>query len=300
VTLGRIHDSTGNHDLALDEFRHALSLNARDATAVAGMARAYENAGRIADAEAAYRKAADLEPNNWDGYNNLGSFLFRHGKNLEAVAQFEHALQLAPDNAEVLANIGAAYLNAGDQKSLQAAEAPLKRSVALNPAYAALANLGNLYYMEHRYSEAEDATARALRMNPSDYIVWDNLRLADEWLNDASGARSAAAGEEPLLLAYLKLHSQDASAQASYANLVARYGRRDQAEQHVRTALALSPADPDVLQAVSAAYEGLGDRKLAVKYLNDAFAHGYAWNDARNDPEAQALLKDPGVKAAKK
>ena len=44
VTLGRIHDDAGKHDLAVQEFQHALDLNPRDADALNGMAHAYENA----------------------------------------------------------------------------------------------------------------------------------------------------------------------------------------------------------------------------------------------------------------
>ncbi len=41
--------------------------------------------------------------------------------------------------------------------------------------------------------------------------------------------------------------------------------------------------------------ENLGNRKLAVKFMDKAFSKGYAWQDALNDPEVQSLLKDPGI-----
>jgi eukaryotic-like serine/threonine-protein kinase len=40
VTLGRIHDDTGKHDLALHEFQRTLELNPRDPEGLSGMARA--------------------------------------------------------------------------------------------------------------------------------------------------------------------------------------------------------------------------------------------------------------------
>jgi eukaryotic-like serine/threonine-protein kinase len=45
VTLARIHDLTGNHDLASQEFRHALDLDPRNAETLTGVARSYQNAG---------------------------------------------------------------------------------------------------------------------------------------------------------------------------------------------------------------------------------------------------------------
>lgn len=300
VTLGRIHDSTGKHDLALEEFQHALSLNARDASALAGLAHAYENAARIADAEAAYQKAAAMRPDDWDGYNNLGMFLQRQHKYPEAIAQYQHALQLTPDNAQVLLNLGGTYVDSGDPKSLPLAESALKKSIELNPSYPAYANLGFLLYQEHQYRTAVEATQHALSLNSTDYSVWDNLRLAFEWLNDASGAQSAASSEKPLVVNALKLHPQDANADSIYADISAKYGPRDQAEPHIQTALALSPGDPGILETVATAYENLGNPKMALKFMNDAFAKGFTWQQALDDPEAQPLLKNPGLHPPKK
>ena len=74
VALGQIHEFTGNHALAIEEFQRAIDLDPRDSEALGGMAEAYKNAGRNADAEAAYIKAAALRPNDWKGYNDLGIF----------------------------------------------------------------------------------------------------------------------------------------------------------------------------------------------------------------------------------
>src|SRR6185369_5224776 len=99
VTLGRIHDDAGKHDLAVQEFQRALDLNPRDADALNGMAHAYENANRVADAEAAYKKAAALRPDYWDGYNTLGLFYDRQRRYDESIVALKRALALTPDNA---------------------------------------------------------------------------------------------------------------------------------------------------------------------------------------------------------
>jgi serine/threonine-protein kinase len=300
VTLGRIHDSTGKPDLALAEFQQALSLNARDASAVTGLAYAYEHAGRNTDAEAAFRRAAIMRPDDWNGYETLGKYLQRQRKYSDAIAQYQHALQLTPDNAQVLVNLGGAYADSGDASNLPLAESALKQSIQLSPSYGAYANLGFLLYQEHRYSEAIEATQHALTLNSADYGVWENLRDAFEWLKDASGAKSAAASERPLVLDALKLNPQDANVHSVYADICARFGPRDQAEPHIQTALALAPNDPNILEAAAAAYENLGNRKLAVKFMNEAFAKDYTWQEALNDPEAQSLLKDPGLHRPRK
>lgn len=300
VTLGRIHDSSGKLDLALSEFQQALSLNPRDASAVTGLAYAYEHAGRNAEAEAEFRRAAVMRPDDWDGYDVLGKYLARQHKYSDAIAQYQHALQLTPDNAVVLANLGGAYADSGDSKNLPLAESTLRQLIAVSPSYGAYANLGFVLYQQRRYRESVEATQQALALNPTDFAVWDNLRVAYEWLKDSSGAQRAVASERPLLLEAMKRNPQDANVQSVYAVICARYGPRDGAEPHIDTALALAPGDPNTLAAVATVYENLGNRKLAVKFMNKALAKGYSWQDALNDPEAQLLLKDPGLHRPRK
>lgn len=295
VTLGQIHNAEGHRDLAVDEFQQALNLDPRNAGALAGLARTYDAAGKTAEAEATYRKAIDLQPQNWDAYNSLGNFFVAHEKYPEAEAEFQQALALTPDNAEVLLNLAGAYINQGDAASLAKAEPLLRKSIAITPSYAAWANLGALYFADRRYAEAAAATRHALAIDPSDYLVWDNLRSDCEGENDQAGARRTAASEMARLTDYLKTHTQDAEAEATYADVAARYGPRDQAAQHIRTALALEPHDPGILQTAAECWDALGQRQLAVQTLNEAFSRGLTLQLALSDPEAQSLLKDPGV-----
>jgi len=295
VTLGKIHNTAGQHDLAVQEFQRALSLNSRNSAALTGLARAIENAGQTPAAEAAFKKAVDLSPNDWDALNNLGAFYNRQHRYKEAISSYQQALQLAPDNAQLLLNIGAACINAGDPSSLKQAEQALVRSIELHPSYAAYANLGMLYYGQHRFSDAANALNKALEINGSDYNVWHDLRLSREWMNDAAGAKAAADREAPLLKSYIETHPQDAIAEASYANLLARFGSRDEALPHLRRALALSPDDPAVLETAASTYQNLGDHEHAVMYLKRALERKYPLADVKNDPEVKSLLAAAGV-----
>jgi tetratricopeptide (TPR) repeat protein len=151
VTLARIHEQTGNHDLAVHEFQRALDIDPRNADALTGIAHSYENAGNNVEAEAAYLKAAALRPNDWNGYNNLGNFYGNNGRYPESIAQYDRALELTPDNSVVYGNLGSALLNSGDPKTLVEAEQTLRKSIAISPSYAAFANLGVLYDVQHRF-----------------------------------------------------------------------------------------------------------------------------------------------------
>jgi serine/threonine protein kinase/tetratricopeptide (TPR) repeat protein len=296
VTLARIHDTLGSHDLALQEFQHALTLNPRDAAALGGLAGAYEHSGRVADAESAFQKSAALRPEYWDGYNTLGGFYDRQGKYPQAIAAFRHALELTPDNAQIYLNLGGVYLDSGDVKLLPEAEKLLERSIALGPSYPAYANLGNLYLTEARYPEAASALESALKLNDQDYLVWGNLLGAYEWLKEQTKAEKVRKRIQELVEQAVKLKPQDAMAQSTLAELYAHDRLNEKATMKIQTSLALAPDDPNILINVAETYEVMGDRRRAMEAVEKAVAKGYSVSAIKAEPELQALVRDPGYK----
>jgi serine/threonine-protein kinase len=290
---------TGKHDLALQEFQHALDIDPRDAAALTGLAHAYENSGRVQDAEAAFQKAAALRPDDWDGYNNLGNFYDRQSKYPEAIQAYRKAIELTPDNAQVYLNLGATYLDSGDAKQFPAAEAALKKSIELSPTYPAYANLGQLYSAQRRYAEAVAATEKALQLNDKDYRVWQSLVAASEWLNDQDAATVARKRMLPLVEQAAALKPQDALVQSALAMNYAGSNAPDKALARVGTALALAPDDPNVLSNVATTYEMLHDRRHALEYVRKALQKGLPLDVVTNDPAMQRLLKDPNFNGGK-
>ena len=299
VTLGHIHNVTGKHDLALQEFQHALDIDPRNAAALTGLAFAYEHSGRIQDAEVAYKKAAVLRPDDWDGYNNLGNFYDRQSKYPESIKAFEKAIELTPDNAQVYLNLGATYIDWGDAKQFPAAEQALNKSIQLSPSYPAYANLGDLYLQEQRYADSAAATRKALELNDKDYMVWNNLVVASEWLNDKDTAAAARKRMLPLVTQAATLKPQDANVQSFLAMIYAESNAPDKALAHVETSLALAPDDAHVLSNVAIAYEMLHDRRHALEYVRRALQKGLPLNEVTTDPDMQQLLKDPNFNGGK-
>jgi len=292
VTLGRVHDATGKADLAVQEFQHALQLDPRNADALNGMAHAYENAGRTKDAEAAFQQVIALRPDYWDGYNTLALFYDRQRRYDEAIAQQQKALKLTPDNALLYFNLGAFYLDTGDLKKHPAAEQALRKSIALSPMYAAYANLGILYLQEKRYQESAQMSEKALQQNDKDYVVWDNLAGAYDWLKNKDKAAEARARELELVEKQAGAKERDAQIQSVLGVLYAQKKLRDKALSRVQAALALSPDDPGILANIGEAYEDLGERREAIEFLEKSMAKGTAIEDLRANAALQDLLSD--------
>ena len=297
VTLGRIHDQTGKHDLAVEEFQHALQLDSRNADALNGLGHADENAGRIGDAEAAYRKAAALRPDYWDGYNTLGGFYNRQRRFDEAIAQFKHTVELTPDNAQAYFNLGGVYINTGDPAKFPLAEAALKRSIELGPSYPAYANLGYLYYRQQRYAESAALTEKAVQLNANDWFAWENLARAYDWLKEKEKSTAARDKELELLERDSAIKARDPQVQSALGIIYAYRKLPQKAVPRIQAALALAPDDPEVLSNIAEAYEYLGDRRECIRFYQRAMQKGYSLAKLRLNPNLQALVSDPSFTA---
>jgi len=296
VTLGRIHDSDGKYELALQEFQRALQLDPRNADALIGIAHAYESAGRIADAEAAYKKAIAFRPDYWDGYNNLGVFYDRHDRYDEGIAELKHAVELTPDNSRVYLNLAAVYIDTGDAKYFADAEQALKRSIALSPTYPAYANLGYLYALESKNSEAAAALEKALQINDKDFLVWGNLMLAYKGLGNKEKESMARDRELALLEESAVANPRDGEVQSYLALLYAQKKMQEKSLSRIQTALALAPNDATVLENVGEAYEDLGDRSHALQYVEMGLQKGYGLTAIKSNPDLKSLLSDPNFR----
>jgi serine/threonine protein kinase/tetratricopeptide (TPR) repeat protein len=295
VVLGKIHEYTGNHDLAIPEFQRALDLDPRNAEALSGMADSYSNVGRNSEAEAAYIRAAELRPDNWAGYNRLGNFYERVGKHAEALAQFQKAFELTPDNSALYLNLGNELLDQGDPSLLPEAEKAFRKSIDLNPTFQAYTGLGMLLQMQHRYGDGVAACKEAARLGPDDYDVWNNLTMAYEWIGDNENAASARKTAIGLLREAVKTNPQDASAQATLAALLAKNGVRKEALDRIGISLALSPDSGYVLSEAADTYELTGDRAQAIKCLKNARQHGIAIDEMYSDPEIRSVIPAAGL-----
>jgi eukaryotic-like serine/threonine-protein kinase len=297
VTLGKLHSQLGKNDLALQEFQHALQLDAHSADGLMGVAGAYERMGRIKEAEDGFRRAAALRPDYWDGYNSLGMFYDRQQRYPEALAQLKKVVEMTPDNAQAYSNLAAVYLDAGDTKMTPLAEEALKKSVQLNPNYPAYANLGALYYGQGRYPESAAMTEKALQLNDKDFEVWYNLLLCYRWMKDEGKAAAAAEKATKLLEGVARTKPQDAQVQSTLGVLYATQKIRDKAIAHLDTALALAPADTHVLADAGEAYEALGDRAQALRYLHESLKTGIPMDDLKGRPLMQDILSDPSFRS---
>jgi Flp pilus assembly protein TadD len=250
----------------------------------------------MVDAEAAYQRAIDLRPGDWQTYNALGNFYVATGRPLQAIAQFQHAIQLTPDNSWPYSNLGHAYQEADDPKLFGLAEQSFQHAIALDPNFVTYSNLGVLYAEERRFPEAIAAHRSALQFNDQTAGVWSNLAAAYAWTGSTREASDARGRAIQLYERATEVNAQEATSWASLAPLYAQNGNRDAALRAIHISLAQAPKDPYVLSQVAEAFELLNNRNEAVKYLQDAITHGISLSDLRGDFAAKDLISDPRLR----
>ncbi len=118
-------------------------------------AAAFIEADNFSAAEASFRKAVSLDPENDIARYNFGNLYLKNEKNRDAFNRLMQASQKTQD------------------KSLR---------------HKSMHNKGNLFMEEKRYSEAVEAYKAALRNNPTDEETRYNLALAKKMMEDEGGS----------------------------------------------------------------------------------------------------------------
>ncbi len=104
----------GKYQRALDEVEKVLARAGRSARGFNALGLVYYRMDRPALAEAALRRAAELDPKSAEVWNNLGLVALARGRDREAFENFDKAGQLDGDFIEARLNKAAVLLDCGD------------------------------------------------------------------------------------------------------------------------------------------------------------------------------------------
>ena len=152
----------------------AVAEQSGDARARRTLADMYRNASRFAEAEPIYSEMIAAQPNDWRSYFSRGAARERLGRWPEAEADFQHALQLSPEQPDVLNYLGYSWVDRGEH--LQEGLAMIRRAAELRPMSGAIIDsLGWAYFRLGDYPQAVDWLEAAVRLEPADATLNDHL-----------------------------------------------------------------------------------------------------------------------------
>jgi len=143
--------SSGNYEQAAADFQAAATA-AASLDAYFGLGNALTRLGRLAEAQAAYEKALEINPNHTPTLSNLGVAYYQLGQLSQAQEMFTKVLQITPQDAETHYLLAATYIQ---RQNLEAAEQSLQRALEINPTLPeARFGLGILRREQGRVQEA--------------------------------------------------------------------------------------------------------------------------------------------------
>ena len=192
----------------------------------------YHKVGRLADAEACYRRILAAQPENAAALHLLGLLAHQVGRHAAAAELIQRALRHDGENAVYLSDLGAVLK---DQRRLDEAITALRQAIRIKPGLApAHCNLGAALRDRGKLDEAAAACRQAIRLRPDHAEGYSNLGvvLHDQGqLDEAIVAFSQA----------LRITPAAAECHLNLGHALRAQGRRDEAVAAYRQAIRASP-----------------------------------------------------------
>jgi tetratricopeptide (TPR) repeat protein len=162
----------GHRDEALAAAqRNAASGTPRTKRALADM---YRELDRYAEAEPIYSDLIAGDPQNWRFFFARGAARDHLGRWPEAEADLRHALELQPEQPDVLNYLGYSWVDRGEH--LQEGMQMIRRAVELRPDSGAIIDsLGWAYFRMGDYDHAIENLEHAVELMPADATLNDHL-----------------------------------------------------------------------------------------------------------------------------
>lgn len=149
VANGRLWESTGNFEKAMESYAKALEKQPNDPDALASIARLHFRQNSHEQAAKYFGQAIKEKPNDAGLYNDLGLTLSKLGNHGAAAATIGQALRLSPGSSRYANNLASVQFEGGDPSA--ALEVLVKNN---KPAVAHF----NMAYLHYKHGQAAEST----------------------------------------------------------------------------------------------------------------------------------------------
>lgn len=195
VALARIQVLTGDYEGAIENTQNALLKNPNNPLAHAIQGWALGFLDRYGEAELELKRAIELDPNNAIAHAFYAEVLVNQGDyNLfdSAIEESQIAQNLDPNSLETRRARGIVLLNT---QNLELAVEEFQRALTINKNIADLhLNLGVAYKLLNKFDLAQEALLAAYALNPQDTIAL--TELSRSYFADGRYAQAAQYAEE--------------------------------------------------------------------------------------------------------
>ena len=230
------------YQLAYDDYVRALTLDAHDRAALAGLVRIAVLTKRGADALAWIKSLTASRPKDPEVQVAISKLMASIGSAREAVAIARDAASLLPVPAIALEQLASLFADAGELVELDATVTALRQAAPRAPAGFYYA--GAAAFMRGDAEQAIRLCQQAIAIDPGYAPVYDLLGAAHTRLQHPDEARSAFERS-------LSFDAHDSTAYTNLGVLELGLGRREQAARHFAEALWLTPDSPVARQGLA-------------------------------------------------
>ncbi len=261
--LGRLLASAGSPDAAT--FLRAATQLKPTANPQEGLERAWLTLGAVlakaqpAEALAAFRKAAELQPGDAEPHLSAGAALEEQGKIDEAAQEYQQAARLDLKSAEPLAALVNLYTRA---RRLPDAEFALRKYLAVQPANTvAHVQLGRVLMAEGYIDQAVAEYETVLKLDPNDSTA--NREMASAFVE--AGQYEKAAARYQMLV---EQAPQDADLRYALGSVLLKAKKFPEAQEQLLAAVKLKPVFGDAYSDLALAASENKNYPLVIQALD--------------------------------
>lgn len=143
-------NQTGEHEKAIKKVEQAISINSQIPAYFNLLGNCFKNMERYSEALAAYDKALKLNPNDFFALHNKGVAFRKNQQPQEAVNCYLTIYEQGKKVPEFLFNLGCAYYDLGN---IEQTEQQLKSAIKIKPDYIEAHEALNKFYWENSQAE---------------------------------------------------------------------------------------------------------------------------------------------------
>jgi len=224
---------------------------------------ANDKLGKREEALIANQKASELEPEDFEAHNNLGSSLKSLGRLQEAVKSFKKAIGINSNYPQAFFNLGNTLNSIGE---ISEAIKCFQKATTLNPNYTmAYNNLGLLHAKRGNFQEAEKCFRKAILLNPNFFLAHNNLGNAlqdqNQLAESLTSYRNAIAISPDYAEAYFNM-----------GNSLKELARLEESVTSYKKAILLRSDYSEAFNNLGLALEELGSLEDAQKFYRQAIS----------------------------
>ncbi|MBL7007131.1 MAG: FkbM family methyltransferase [Spirochaetia bacterium] len=224
-------------------------------------------AGRLSEAEIAYQKILETDPNHSDALHLLGVIALQRGDNRLAVELISKAISFNFDFPKAHNNLGAAY---NGLEELEKATESFRSAISIQPDFAdALHNLGNVLKDQGNLEEASTCYQKAVTIDPD--AAGTHFNLGNIFREQGEQLKAKDCFEK-----VVRINPKFCTAHHFLGNILIELGSFDEAISSYHTSLNLKPDYPEALNNLGLTLkelkrfdEALSSFQKALKFAPD-------------------------------